>query len=60
MQKKKKFLNFISNIAVRSGLRKWKDCVFGIKGDPKLKLILVEERDRIRQQFYEPRREARK
>ena len=59
LAKKKKFLNFIMNLQVRAGLRKWKESVFGLKGDPRLKLLIIEERDRIRNEYYEPRKEAR-
>lgn len=59
LAKKKKFLNFIMNLQVRAGLRKWKESVFGLKGDPRLKLMVIEERDRIRNEYYEPRKEAR-
>ena len=58
--KKIKFLNFCCNLALKGALRKWKDEVFGFSGgDPRLKLLLILERDKIRQQYYDPVRKMR-
>jgi hypothetical protein len=36
-------------------MRKWKQVVFGLKGgDPRYKIMLIRERDNVRQQFYDP------
>lgn len=61
MQRKIQFLKFILNIAIKSAYRKWREQVFGFKGgDPRIKLALIDERDRIRNLFYLPAKERRK
>ena len=58
--KKIKFLNFVLNLAVKGGFRKWKEVVFGLKGgDPRFKIMLILERDKIRSQYYDPVRKMR-
>lgn len=46
--KKKKFLNFILNLSSKKALRRWKEQVFGIGGDPRLGVLLIDERERVR------------
>ena len=44
LKKKIKFLGFIKNIHIKSGFRKWKEAVFGSAGDPRLGLLLSNQR----------------
>ena len=52
--KKVKFLNFILNLHQKHAFRAWKERVFGTGGDPRLGLLLITERDRIREEFFKP------
>lgn len=58
--KKIKFLNFILNLHQKHAFRTWKQNVFGTGGDPRLGLLLVEERDKLRREFFHPQIERRK
>lgn len=58
--KKIKFLNFIINLHQKNAFRTWREKVFGTGGDPRLALLLMAERDRIRQEFFQPHIERRK
>jgi len=59
-EKKLKFLNFCLNLAIKSGFRKWREVTFGLRGgDPRYKVLLIQERDRIRREYYEPVRKMR-
>ena len=53
-EKKTKFLNFMLNVHLKAGIRCWKEKVFGFKGDPRLKLLLIMQRDKVRHDYYEP------
>jgi len=41
-------------------LRTWKEKIWGLGGDPRLALMMMQERDRIREEFYKPVIESRK
>lgn len=48
-------MNFILNLAIKGGFRKWKEVVFGLKGgDPRYKILLIREKDLVRAQYYDP------
>ena len=53
-QKKVKFLVFIKNMHVKAGLRRWKEQVFGLGGDPRYKILLTAERKLVRDRYVEP------
>ncbi len=60
-EKKTKFLTFVVNLQIKGAVRKWKEETFGQRGaDAVLRLALVEERDRLRRQFYAPAEERRR
>lgn len=59
-EKKKKFLRFILNLSSKQAFRKWKTEVFGLGGDPRLALLLITERDKVRQEFFHPQIQRRK
>jgi hypothetical protein len=48
IEKQKKFCNFILHLHEKTGLRRWKEQVFGVGGDKRYGLLLVETRDKIR------------
>ena len=58
--KKIKFLNFILNLHQKHAFRAWREKVFGTGGDPRLGLLLMSERDRVREEFFKPQIERRK
>lgn len=60
IEKQKKFCNFILHLHEKTTLRRWKEQVFGIGADPRLALMMIEERDKIRDEFYKPVLEHRK
>lgn len=53
-QKKIKFLGFIINLHIKTGLRRWKEQVFGMGGDPRLAILLTNERETVRKVYVEP------
>ena len=48
------------HLAEKNAFRGWKENTFGLGGDPRLALLLIEERDRIRRHYYHPVVEHRK
>lgn len=49
-----KFCNYIVNCKAKAALRQWKAQVFGLGGDPRMGLLLVAERDKVRNDFFKP------
>lgn len=47
-----KFCNYIINMKAKSAMRKWKEVVWGSGGDPRYALLLIQERDRVRKEFF--------
>ena len=60
IEKQKKFCNFIMNLHVRAGLRRWKDQVFGLGGDPRLSLLWQRHITQVKQSKQAPTRLLRK
>ena len=43
-----------------AALRKWKDQTFGLGGDPRLAVLLRDERQKVREKYVEPILKQRK
>lgn len=58
-EKQLKFCNFIQHLHEKAGLRRWKEQVFGVN-DPRIALLLIEQRDKLRRDLYKPVIQQRK